>query len=462
MTGPAVRRRLSAGQARLWFLQRLNGASGLYNEFACVRLRGVLSVPALEQALDAVAGRHESLRYRIVEQHGACVAVPRDTPYPGWIQVVDLTGVAGAARERAYRDAVADAVRRPCVLETGPLARVWLCRLEASEVAMVLMMHHIISDAWSMQILVEDFCRAYRAIARGQPDAADIVEYGDAPEPDASEDADLAYWIQTLAEPPPPVALPTHRARAAARTFAGAKEYLSFDAPWTACLKARAREAHVTTFIMLLALWTAYLGVTAGRRDLIVGTTAAGRDRPEAARRIGFFVETLALRLRVAPAEAFRAHLRRARIAALDALAHRRTPFERVVRALRLPRTPQQQPLFETMFVYVNTAVFDLSLPGVSARLTPEDVVCGLTKYDLVVSFCETGSAITGLFDYSRELYDAREIHGHVTRFQAFATRALADMDRPLQHLIPLAAAPAAILEDLRGARAARARDAAL
>jgi condensation domain-containing protein len=455
------RRLLSAGQERLWFLQQFNaasGAGGLYNEHASVRFDGTLNVPAMHQALGEVARRHESLRWVIESERGSYVAVARDEPFERCVLTFDLEAIADPAeRERTYRRCATEVAREPFDLATGPLFRIALFRLSKRELAMAVVMHHIITDAWSMHILVEDLCNAYSSISVGRPIAGGEVDYSDAPDTglehgDAATLEQLTYWTTKLANAPPSVSLPTHRPRPDPRTFAGAKQYFTLHDEAIAPMRARMREERVTRFILLLALWNAYLGANAGRRDLVVGVTTAGRDRNEAERRLGFFANTVALRTEFSVSDSFRQYLRQVRAVALEGLDHQQIPFERVVQELRLPRSANRQPLFEVMFVYVNTAVLDLAIPGVNVRLTPEDITLGLTKFDLVLCFWERGAGIQGLIDYSTELYDGPEIGAHIARFQTFAARAVADPDRAIDELVPIERVPRRVIEDLRSA----------
>jgi hypothetical protein len=457
MTTSVERRRLSAGQERLWFLQRFNAAAGidgLYNEYASVRFDGVLNVAAMCQAFAAVARRHESLRWLVEDERGSCVAVARDEPFPTCVRLIDLTaGGDMTVRERACRRYASDAARVPFDLGAGPLFRVLLFRLSGQEWAMALVMHHIITDTWSIQIVVEDVCRAYAAIVTGRPAAIGDLDYGEPPSEEARGDelerTELAYWTAKLASVPEPVSLPRHRPCPERRTFVGAKQYFALRDETIAPLRARMREERVTFFMLWLAIWKAYLGLVAGRRDLVVGATIAERDKA-AERRIGYFANTLAIRTALRPSEPFRSYLRDVRTAVIEALDHRQVPFERVVRALKLPRAANRHPLFEVMFVVVSAPVLDIALPGVAVRLTPDHITLGLSKFNLALSCWQRGAGVEGLMDYSTELYDAREMAAHVARFEAFAALALADPDRPVSALLPTAGVAAGVLEDLR------------
>lgn len=443
-------RRISPGQERLWFLNQLNGASALYNEYACARISGPFHLPAIHQALATICERHESLRWSIQEDRGSCCAIANGHRSSEWLHTVDLDGLQNEqAREQAYQHAATEATLRPFHLEAGPLWRVFLFRLSMREFAIIIIMHHIISDAHSLDILVQEFCRIYDSHCRGTPHGLPPVDYSTRYFFSSCRDEDLQYWVKKLADAPIPVSLPTHRRRPAVRTFAGAKKYFSLPGEITFLIRSRLREAHVTPFVYLLALWTAYLGTVAGAHDLVVGTTIAGRQK-DAENLVGFFVNTLAVRTPVLATRSFAQHLQTIRTVALEALDHRDARFEQVVQALRLPRRSNRQPLFEVMFTYVNNPVLELKLPGIRARLTPEDVNHGYSKFDLILSFWDNDESIGGLFDYSLELYDTSEIATHISTFKAFASGAASHPDRALHELIPAASVPVSLVAELR------------
>jgi hypothetical protein len=444
-------RRLSPGQQRLWFLEQLNEAKGLYNEYACARISGPLNVPAMYQALMELTRRHESLRWVVKSDQGTCVATVRKPSGPDWLVTIHLGEIAEPEeRERLYRHYATQATRRPFDLAAGPLWRVLLFRVSRNKFALTVVMHHIISDGWSMQILVEDLCQTYCAMVLGKPLSPTCANYVSGSGHEIQHSDHLQYWVTKLANSPPAVSLPVHRRWPAVRTFVGKKQYFTFNEDISALIRTRIREANATPFIYLLTLWTAYLGMSAGSRDLVIGTTTDGRSEKGTERLIGFFVNTLAIRTEIRPSDSFAEYLKQVRAVSLEALDHRGARFEQVVRALNLPRLPNRQPLFEVMFIYVNMPVLALRLPDVEVRLTPEDVTLGLCKFDLVISFWEDGSFFRGLIDYSLELYDPSEINTHVNRFLQFATRAVENSDYLLRQLIAGRQTPNSIVEELQ------------
>ncbi len=444
-------RSLTPGQERLWFLHRLHGATGLYNEHVCVRMTGELNVPALTQSFMSVARRHESLRWTIREERGSCRAHPLAELPPSWFRTIDVSALASAPeRERIYRQLASSAARVPFDLAAGPLFRVLLFRFSPREWAMAMIMHHIITDPWSMQVLVSELSDAYRAVSRGEAPASEPVDYDVRAE--RGTDAHVAYWRQALARAPEPVTLPTHRRRPTNRSFAGAKQYFSLGERAAAAIATFARQQRTTRFVIVLALWCAYLGLMTGRRDLVIGTTTAGRRGKSVESLIGFFANTLAIRTEVRSTGTLREYVRHVRAVALRGLEHEGAAFEDVVKALGLPRTPDRHPLFEVMFVYVNSVVLECVLPRLDVTLTPEDIDLGLCKFDLVLTCCDTGTDVRGLLDYSLELYDASDMRAHVERFQRLTAAALEHPDEAMRELMPVERAPAGLLHDLRGA----------
>src|SRR5579862_1794271 len=256
-------RRLSPGQHRLWFLEQLNEANGLYNEYACARISGPLNVPAMYQALMELTRIHESLRWVVKCDQGTCVATVRPPAIPRWLVTVHLDEIAEVEeREQLYRHYATQVARRPFDLAAGPLWRVLLFRFSRNNFALTIVMHHIISDAWSMQILVEDLCQAYRAMVLGEALSPKCADYIPGMNHETQCSHHVQYWVKKLANSPPPVSLPVHRCWPVVRTFTGKKQYFTLDEDTSALLRARIREAHATPFIYMLALWTAYLGIS--------------------------------------------------------------------------------------------------------------------------------------------------------------------------------------------------------
>ncbi|HEU4457154.1 MAG TPA: condensation domain-containing protein, partial [Longimicrobium sp.] len=325
---------LSFGQRRLWFLERLAPGSA-YNIPAALRIRGALDEDALARALAEVVRRHEALRTRFDEVDGEPVQVVDDGAALA-VARVDLSALAPAEREAALRVLARGETERPFDLAAAPLARATLVRLAPDERALVMVVHHVATDGWSMEVLMRELSTLYAAFADGRPSPLEelAVQYGDyaawqrAHLRGEALEAQLDYWRRHLEGAPPLLELPTDRPRSAG---ASRGETVSFALPAGTVegLRALGRREGATLFMTLLAGVQALLGRLAGTEDVVVGVPIAGRSREETQGLIGFFVNSLAVRASLAGAPSFTTLLRRVREAALGAYAHQDLPFER-------------------------------------------------------------------------------------------------------------------------------------
>ncbi len=431
--GPAP---LSFAQARLWFLDRLRPGGGAYNVPFALRLRGPLDVGALRAALAALVERHDALRTVFDDEGGRLsqrVAAP-----PFELPVEPAEGADdGGLRRLAEAEA-----GRPFDLARGPLVRAKLWRAAEGDHALLVTAHHIACDAWSLGIFARELASAYAALARGQSPRLPAlpVRYADyaawqrerlGPEAIAGE---LAWWRARLAGAPPALELPTDRPRPAAQSLLGAHLHAPLPAELPGPLRAFCRGEGVTPFMALLAAFYALLWRQSGQGDLVVGTPAAGRPRPELEPIVGLFLNTLALRVRVDGATSFRELAGRVREATLGALAHQDLPFERLVEALEPRRDAGRSPIFQTMFVYEGPPAA-LALPGVEA--SPLDVAPGAAKFDLTLFAREAGGAggLACTWEYDRALFDAETVGRLAAHYGRLLAGALAEPDRPLGEL---------------------------
>ncbi|MBV8858949.1 MAG: amino acid adenylation domain-containing protein, partial [Acidobacteria bacterium] len=304
---------LSFAQQRLWFLDRLEPGSAAYNIPAAVRLTGALDTAALRRALSAVVSRHETLRTTFAEMDGEPAQLIREAAEVA-LSVVDLTHLPGPEREAAALGAARAEAALPFDLSRGPLLRAQLLRLSEEEHVLLLTMHHIVSDGWSMGILVQELSRAYAAFASGTEPAlpglpiqyADYAAWQRGWMDGEALDAQLAYWRGQLKGAPPVLELPTDRPRPAVQTFAGASHRFRLGRELTQALHRLGRQEGATLFMTLLAAFDALLYRYTSQEDISVGTPVAGRTRAETEALIGFFVNTLVLRSRLHPEMSFR------------------------------------------------------------------------------------------------------------------------------------------------------------
>ncbi|HYG64599.1 MAG TPA: amino acid adenylation domain-containing protein, partial [Thermoanaerobaculia bacterium] len=435
---------LSFAQERLWFLDRLEPGSSVYNMPGVLALHGALDVAALELALGELVRRHESLRTTFTEAGGE----PRQVIAPvlgASLPVVDLSALSAGSREvEAHRLAAAEAAR-PFDLERGPLLRASLLRLAHEEWLLLVTLHHIVSDGWSMAVLVRETGLLYGAFSRRLPPPLPelAIQY-----PDFAVwqrqwlsgevlEAQLFYWRSALVGAPSVLELPTDRPRPAVRSFRGAGCALELPGDVSSGVTALGRRHGATLFMTSLAAFQALLWHYTGQQDLPVGTVVANRTRPEIEGLIGFFVNTLVLRGRLdrlgGGASRFAEVLAAARVTCLEAYAHQDLPFERLVEELKIERSLSHSPLFQVLLVLQN--VPDETLELADLTLAPVDSGGGTAKFDLSLTLGESGGRLGASLEYSTDLFDAATARRLLEHFQVLLAAAAADPDRLVRDL---------------------------
>src|SRR6266542_1603239 len=383
---------LSYAQQRLWFLDQLEPNNSAYNVPIAVRLKGKLEVAALEASLNEIVRRHEALRTSFETIEGTPIQVLSDEVELK-LEVVDLRALAAAAGEQAVlREARAEAARG-FDLATGPLIRVKLWKLQEREQVLLVTMHHIVSDGWSLGVLVRELAALYEAYRRGQPSPlAELpIQYGDFAvwqrawlAAEAAEiEQQLGYWQQQLAGVTR-LQLPSDHPRPAVQSFQGATQTIVFRSELLEELKELSKSQGVTLFMTLLAAFQVLLYRYSGQTDIAVGTPIANRTRAELEPLIGFFVNTLVLRTDLGSNPSFAELLGRVRAVALGAYEHQDLPFEKLVEALQPQRELSSTPLFQVMFVLQNAPFGELALAEL--ELTPLAVESDIAKFELTLS----------------------------------------------------------------------------
>ncbi len=432
---------LSFAQERLWFLDRLAPGNAGYHIPLALAAHGELSLPALEAALGAMVRRHEALRTTYVARGDR--PLQRIAPPTSWtLPLVDLSALPEAARRVEARRLADEEVARPFDLERDSVLRASALRLAPDEHVLLLVVHHIAADGWSLGVMVEEIVALYPPVPRALPALA--VQYADFAvwqrewlQGEALE-RQLAYWRERLAGAPA-LDLPTDRPRPPAQSFRGATRMHAIGAPAAQALAALARRHDATLFMLLLAAMQTLLGRYAGQDDVVLGSPIANRTRAEIEPLIGFFVNTLALRGDLAGDPPFGELVARARRAALEAYAHQDLPFERLVEELRPERRLSHNPIFQVMFALQNTPLRAIDLPGLT--FSPVDFAFPATRFDLEVFFTETAGGLAVQLTYATDLFDAitiARLEGHLDTLLAAA---LADPSRRLSEL-PLLPAP--------------------
>jgi amino acid adenylation domain-containing protein len=440
---------LSFAQQRLWFLNQLDHESTAYHIPVALRLEGVLSPAALASALDGVVRRHEALRTTFELRPDGPVQVI--APPAGWsLPIVDLSWL-GAARGDAA-DTAQTEMRRLILAEAnrrfdlahGPLLRTSLLRLGTENHVLLLVIHHIVSDAWGMVILWREMMTLYRAATDHRPSGEAVlpelpIQYGDfaawqrawfAGEVLASE---LAYWRQQLAGAPALLELPTDRPRPPVQSFRGERHRFSLPSAPARNLKALGRREGTTLFMVLLATFDVLLARYSRQEDIVVGAPIAGRNRVETEWLIGLFLNTLALRVDTSTPRSWRALLRQVREVTLAGYAHQELPFERLVAELDLERNLAYAPIFQALLVFQNTPVAKVDVPGLT--LCVLDMGTGTAKFDLILNLEETAEGLAGWWLYSRDLFDSSTVARMLRHFQVLIAGILADPELPIPEL---------------------------
>ncbi|MER8563925.1 condensation domain-containing protein, partial [Mesorhizobium sp. M1204] len=422
---------LSFAQQRLWFLAQLDESSTNYHIPLALWLRGVLDRSAWQRSLDRLFARHEALRSVFVAPQGKprVEVLPPDAGLP--VIEHDLSGRPDA--QAALSDLCHEEAHT-----RGPLIRARLIRLADEEHVFLLTQHHIISDGWSMGVLVRELSQLYRAFAAGQdgplpPLAIQYPDYAAWQRQWLSGErlqAQAQYWRGSLSGAPARLALPTDRPRPAEQSFAGASVPVVIDADLTRGLKRLSRQHGTTLFMTVLAAWAAVLSRLSGQDDVVIGVPSANRGRREIEELIGFFVNTLALRVDLSGAPSVAQLLERTRRTALAAQEHQDLPFEQVVEIVKPPRHLDHTPLFQVMLAWQNNAVGSLDLPGLSVEATGEGI--DQVKFDLELDLGEDGDQIAGSLHYATALFDEATIERQRGYLLALLRAMVADAGQPV------------------------------
>ncbi|WP_439686107.1 amino acid adenylation domain-containing protein [Cupriavidus oxalaticus] len=433
---------VSLAQQRLWLVERLQGNAGAaYNMAGALRLRGPLELTALRQALAAVAARHEILRTAYPDDDGepyARIDAAADIGLP----VIDLRALAPEARAAALREAMQEHASRPFDLGHAPLWRTTLLRCAQQEHVLLVAMHHLVSDGWSVGLLVNEITHGYRhALAPEQvaplpPLALQYADYA-AWQRDCLRGPALerlaAYWRGALAGAPAALALPADRARPPVARMEGDAVALRIDGERMAQVHALARAEQVTPFIVLLASFQCWLHRATGMDDLVLGTDVAGRHDAALEPLIGFFVNVLPLRSRRIAGASFREVLAACRRDVLAAFEHDGLPFDRIVEAAGAPRDRSRNPLVQALFVLQNTPAGQFGMPGVEATMLPP--VARTSKFDMALFLEPEGeqeaAPLRGDWVFASALFESATVARFAAEWLATLAALLRAPDQP-------------------------------
>jgi amino acid adenylation domain-containing protein/non-ribosomal peptide synthase protein (TIGR01720 family) len=449
--GPAIERvrrdsqlPLSFAQQRLWFLQQMSPESCAYHLITALRVSGPLSVEVLERAVKEIVRRHEVLRTTFATLDGETRQIISPDGGIG-LQLIDLRHEGAEEQEHRVREEVQREAHTPFNLSSGPLLRLTVLQQSESEHVLLLTMHHIISDGWSLGVLVNELGQLYGAYARGEesPLAELSIQYADYAIWQRErfqgevQERQLEYWREQLRGAPAVLELPADRARPQVQSFRGNTAVFTLSEELSERLKEVSREQGATLFITLLAAFQTLMS-RYGTDDVVVGSPIANRNRSEIEQLIGFFVNTLVLRARVKRDESFTELVREVREVCLGAYAHQDVPFEQLVEELQPERSLSYEPLFQVMFVLQNAPQETRAIEGLS--FAPVEFESRSCRCDLTVSMSEVQGRLQGLVEYSTDLFEAATISRMMGHFTNLLESIAADPEQRVGELRMLSA----------------------
>ncbi|HET8658008.1 MAG TPA: amino acid adenylation domain-containing protein [Micromonosporaceae bacterium] len=428
---------LSAAQRRLWFVDKLDLQAAAYNVAVAERLLGPLDVPALDAALAAVAARHDVLRWRVPDTDGRPYVEMGPASHTADLPVTDLSTMDEPARDIALREWLTREAASRFDLATGPLWRARLLRLAADDHVLAVTFHHAVFDGWSQRPYLADLGRAYAAARDGRPAQlpelttrfADYVAWRAARD-DGRGVGDLAWWRQHLAGAPWVLDLPRDRPRPAVQTYRGEQVSDALSVPTSRAVREIAAGSAATAPSALLAAFTHLVGRITGAAEVVVGTPAADRRHAAFHDLVGFFIDVVPLRVRLAPGTSYQDQVRACADEVLEVLSHPAAPLERIVEALGVPRDATRSPVVQVLFNVYNFPEPQLRLPGV--RVRPATAGLPGSAFDLTVYLFERDGAFAVEFTYNPDLFDRDRMRALLTAYIRLLDQCCADPAAPL------------------------------
>jgi len=435
---------LSFAQERMWFLNQLDPGTAAYNTFRAVRLKGVLDQPVLERSLREVVRRHENLRTVFEQIDGQ--PFQRTTPLGDLtIAVQDLRGLSPEDQECEIRRLAGEEIGRPFDLTRGPLIRVTLLQLGEMDRVMLLTIHHIVSDGWSMRVLIQEIVRLYQAFVAGQPSPlpelpiqyADYAVWQRGWLRGETLEKHTGYWKDRLAGSLPVLELPTDRPRALVQGFQAAEQSMTLSPALATALRKLSRQHGASLYMTLLAGFATLLQRYSGQDDILVGAPIANRNRSETEGLIGFFLNTLILRTDLSGNPTFEQLLDRVRNATLDAFAHQDLPLEHVLRAIQPDRQMTRHSLFQVMFLLQNVPPPDVEIPGLSLSLVDAErgIDLGTAIFDIALTMLEDEHGLTASMTYNEKLLHPTTVVQMLDHYRALLESAAADPSQGISGL---------------------------
>ena len=431
---------LSFAQEGIWFLDQRSRGTASYNEPAAVQLKGSLDLAVLERSINEVVRRHEALRLSFSmaqRQPIAIVNAALHIPLP----VIDLRTVPVETREAQARHAITAEIQRSFDLERAPLLRTTILELGEGEWMLLLVIHHIISDGWSIGVFIREVTEIYAAFAAGQPSPlpelpiqyVDVAYWQRQWLRDETMQHQIDYWKTQLGPNLPILRVPTDHPRPAVQTFEGATQFFLFPKELTEGLKILGQQEGATLFMTLMAAWQILLHYYSNQDDIVVGTDSANRNRDETEQLIGIFVNQLVIRTSLAGQPTVRETIQRVRETTLAAYAHQDAPFDRVVEALKPERDLSRTPLFQVKLVFQNVTLPEKALPNL--QISSMEVERGTAKFDLLLNVADVERGLLGWLEYNTSLFESSTITQMIGQFELLLYTIVSKPDAALNAL---------------------------
>jgi amino acid adenylation domain-containing protein len=425
---------LSFAQQRLWFFNQMNPESRIYNILTAIKMEGELNVQSLERSLNEIVERHEILRTTFDMLDGEAVQVISPSTSLN-IHKILLQQSSDLESNDELSDLIAKEAHHVFNLTTGPLLRATLIVLNQQEYVLLLNMHHIISDGWSMGVLIKELVTLYNAVTAGKPSPLPelAIQYADYAVwqrnwlQEGSLESQLLYWKEQLEDAAPVLDLPTDRPRPAVQSHRGAFHTFFISRDVTRSLKALSQREGCTLFMTLLALFDVLLCRYSGQNDILIGTPIANRNRVDIEKLIGFFVNTLVMRARVERGDSFLSLLKQQREVALGAYANQDLPFEKLVEELQPERNLSHTPLFQVLLVLQNAPIEELRLPGLNVKLL--DRQTRTSAFDMTLAVTEKAEGLSCSVEYNADLFDEATMVRMGGHFSRLAEEAVGNAD---------------------------------
>ncbi|MGB3534213.1 MAG: amino acid adenylation domain-containing protein [Microcoleaceae cyanobacterium] len=431
---------LSFAQQRQWFLSQFEPNNPFYNIPIAIRLQGTLNIKILKQTFSQIIRRHEVLRTAFHTVNGKpklMISSNCELEVP----IIDLCNLSQAAQELQIDQLLFAENKQAFELSSTHLIRVKLLHLQEQDHLLLMTLHHIISDGWSMGVLLQELSRLYQAFLNQEPSPLEElpIQYVDFAswqrqwlQGEVLENQ-LSYWRQQLQNAPTLSELPTDRIRPAVQTFQGASYKFKISSQLLKALKIVSQESGSTLFITLLAVFYVLIHRYTGNEDIIIGSPIANRNRAEIEKLIGFFVNTLALRVNLSGNPTFEEVLQRVRQVSLEAYQHQDLPFEQLLEELKITRSLSHTPLFQIMFVLQNAPMNTVEISDLS--WSPLEISQQTAKFDLTLSFTEINQQLIGNFEYNTDLFEAETISQIAENFQNLIQAIITNPDHKISEL---------------------------